>query len=344
MKRFWVIVLLIFACDVCIASVRPVDKYGQLRAEGVHIVDQQGNRVALKGVSLGWHIWWPQFYNPAVVEYLSQNWHISVIRVAMGVEHAGGYLENPETSVALIKTVIDAAIANGIYVIIDWHSHDIYTEQAERFFTGMAQQYARYPNIIYEIFNEPERRSWVEIKAYSVRIIEAIRRYDSRNLIIVGTPNWSQDVDIVADNRIDGFDNIVYALHFYAATHRENIRDKAEYAIRKGIPLFVSECSPANAFGDGKLDKKGFSRWMKFLKNNDIGFVLWGLYDKPESSAMLKPGARFDGHWPVSQLSEMGYYARQFIKGGFNQTSIVLITCILLVSLIAFALVRKGRK
>lgn len=341
MLRYFVTILLILTSMVCMISAQPVEIHSQLSVEGAHIVDQNGHKVALRGISLGWHNWWPQYYNASVVEYLSHSWHISVIRVAMGVEPEGGYLENPEKAETLVKTVVDAAIANGIYVIIDWHSHDIYTEQAEAFFSRMARQYAGYPNIIYEIFNEPEHKTWEEIKAYSVRIIEAIRRYDSRNLIIVSTPNWSQDVDIVADEPILGYDNIMYSLHFYAATHKTDIRKKAGYAIAKGLPLFVSECSPANAFGAGELNKKEFSLWMKLLKQNSISFVLWGLYDKEESTAMLKYGACPDGNWPVNQLSEMGYYARRIIGRGTGITEIISVIGLLFIAGIGFVLMRR---
>jgi endoglucanase len=341
MKRYISTITIILACKVCFASVHPVDKHGQLSVEGQNIVDREGHKVLLKGISLGWHNWWPQYYNHSVVEYFSCNWRVSVIRAAMGVEPAGGYLENPEESIDIIKTVIDAAIANGIYLIVDWHAHDIYTEEAKDFFSIIAQQYGRYPNIIYEIFNEPkEGKSWEDIKEYSVRVIESIRRYDSNNLIIVGTSNWSQDVDIAANDPIFGYENIVYSLHFYAASH-DYVRFKAASAVRRGLPIFVSECSPSDADGDGKLDKKRFSRWLRFMKQNDIGFVLWGLYDKEESSAMLKPGADNVGDWTWSQLTEMGVYARQIVKGGIAPTKIVSIIGILFIITIAFVLIRK---
>jgi endoglucanase len=330
-------------CAVCISFAQPVEKHGQLSVKGANIVDRNGHKVALKGISLGWHNWWPQFYTPPVVEYLSRHWHISVIRAAMGVEPENGYLENPKQSIEIIKTVIDAAIANGVYVIVDWHSHDIYTEDAEDFFSIMAQQYADYPNIIYEIFNEPEGdKSWKDIKEYSIRIIESIRRYDKHNLIIVGTPSWSQDVDIVANDPILGYDNIVYSLHFYAASH-DYVRYKAEYAVKMGLSVFVSECSLSRADGDGKLDKNSFAKWMKFLRQNDISFVLWGLYDKEESSAMLKPGSYGSVDKSLSQLTEMGMYARQVIKGGFGQTKTVTIVGILFIAAIVFVLIRGNR-
>ena len=341
MSKIYALLIILIIFNKTAAYSAPVDQFGQLRVEGANIVDRNGQKVVLKGISLGWHNWWPKYYNSSVVEYLSSRWHISVIRVAMGVEPERGYLDNPEESKALIKTVIDAAITNGIYVIVDWHSHDIYTAEAEAFFSDIAQQYVGYPNIIYEIFNEPEDRSWQDVKEYSIRIIETIRRYDKDNLIIVGTPTWSQDVDIVADDPIDGYENIVYSLHFYAATHKDFYRFKAEYSVSKKLPIFVSECSPSSAYTDGRLDKKEFSRWMKFLERNSISFVLWGLYDKPESSAMLKPGADSVGRWPVSQLTEMGFYSRRIVGGGMGQAGIVSIIGILFITGIGFVLWRK---
>jgi len=331
-KRLFITVLCLFLSMGLAVLGQPVEKHGQLHVEGTNIIDRHGQKVALKGISLGWHNWWPQYYNPSVVEYLSRSWHISVIRAAMGVEPSGGYLDNPEKAETLIQTVIDAAIANGIYVIIDWHSHDIYTSHAELFFSRMAQQYAGHPNIIYEIFNEPEHRTWQEIKAYSIKIIEAIRRYDRENLIIAGTPDWSQAVDAAADDPVTGYDNIVYSLHFYANTHKAAIRKKTKYAIEKGLPVFVTECSPANANGAGELNQKEFAGWMKLLKQHNISYVLWGLYDKEESTAMLKPGASQDGHWPVNQLTEMGYFSRRIIDDNTGVSIVLMITGVLFIA------------
>jgi endoglucanase len=342
MKQFLAIILFISVSTVCAIAGRPVDTHGQLRVEVTHIVDRNGQKAALKGISLGWHNWWSQFYNPSAIEYLSRNWHISVIRAAMGIEAEDGYLENPEEAEKLVTTVIDAAIANGIYVIIDWHAHDMYTEKAEAFFTRMAERYAGIPNILYEIYNEPTCKSWNLLKAYSVRIIESIRRYDDKNLIIVGTPGWSRDVDIVADDPIDGYDNIMYALHFYAASHKAELREKVEYALNKDLPIFVSECSPSEETGDGELDKKEFSLWARFLKQHGISFVLWGLYDKGESSAMLKYETDPNGNWSASQLTEMGYYSRRLMGGGPGATEIIFsIIGVSFLIILVFPLIRK---
>lgn len=136
----------------------PVKQYGQLKVQGTFLKDQNNNPVVLRGMSYGWHNWWPRFYNEGTVKWLHTNWGCSVVRAAMGVEPNEAYIDSPAWSKAKIKAVVDAAIKEGIYVIIDWHSHNIRLNEARQFFTEMAQMYGIYPNIIYEIFNEPDKK------------------------------------------------------------------------------------------------------------------------------------------------------------------------------------------
>ncbi|MBQ4796798.1 cellulase family glycosylhydrolase, partial [Pectobacterium versatile] len=108
-----------------------------------------------------------------------------------------------------------------MYVIIDWHSHSAENNRSEaiRFFQDMARKYGNKPNVIYEIYNEPLQVSWSNtIKPYAEAVISAIRAIDPDNLIIVGTPSWSQNVDEASRDPING-KNIAYTLHFYAGTH-----------------------------------------------------------------------------------------------------------------------------
>uniref|UniRef100_A0A915DNW5 Glycoside hydrolase family 5 domain-containing protein n=1 Tax=Ditylenchus dipsaci TaxID=166011 RepID=A0A915DNW5_9BILA len=83
-----------------------------------------------------------------------------------------------------------------MYVIIDWHTDVTYQAQAVAFFGKMAQNYAGVPNVLYEIYNEPLNIPWTNLVAYHTDVIKAIRKFDTKNIIIVGTPNWSQDVDV----------------------------------------------------------------------------------------------------------------------------------------------------
>ena len=174
----------------------------------------------------------------------------------MGVEPDKGYIREKDWSKEKIKVVVDAAIKENIYVIIDWHSHNIRLNEAKEFFVEMATTYGKYPHVIYEIFNEPEQQSWPDVKAYSTELIKTIREIDPDNIILVGSPHWDQDIHIVADDPIKGYDNLMYTPHFYAATHKQWLRDRGDYALGKGVPLFISESAGMGANGNGPLDER----------------------------------------------------------------------------------------
>ena len=246
----------------------PVELNGKLAVKGVNLINEQGATTILTGVSYGWHNWWPRFYNASTVKLFAKDWNCSVVRTAMGVGPTGSYLDNPGFAKQCVTKVVDAAIENGIYAIIDWHSHQIHTDEAVAFFQEMATKYHSYPNVIYEIFNEPEGAlySWEEVKEYSEILIKAIREIDKENIILVGSPHWDQDIHIAADNPIQGYNNIMYTLHFYAATHGEELRARGNYAISKGLPLFVSECAGMEATGDGPINYNEWGKWVEWMK------------------------------------------------------------------------------
>ncbi|MDR2145724.1 MAG: glycoside hydrolase family 5 protein, partial [Tannerella sp.] len=240
-----------------------VSQSGFLSVEGLSLVNEKGQPVILRGVSFGWHNWWPRFYNANTVAWLKEDWKADVVRAAMGVGPEDDYIKNPEHTLKLLYTVVDAAIENDMYVIVDWHSHRIHLEEAKDFFKQVAGKYKDYPNIIYEIFNEPVRDSWDDVKAYSEEVIKTIREIDGKNIILVGSPHWDQDIDIAAADPIKGYDNLMYSLHFYAATHKQYLRDKANVALQKGLPLFVSEYGGMEASGNGPIDKESWQEWLQ---------------------------------------------------------------------------------
>jgi endoglucanase len=256
-----------------------------------------------------------KFYNPQIVDWLVNDWKVSIVRAAMGVKHEptlSGYIYNGSEANRVI-TVVDAAIKKGIYVIIDWHDHYAFNNvnASKRFFKKMAQRYGKYPNVIYEIFNEPIDASWGEVvKPYSEELVKTIREVDPDNLIIIGSPHWSQDVDSVADNPVDG-SNLVYSLHFYAATHAADLRKKAEYAINKNIPLLVSEFGTCLASGDGYLDSAETEVWFKFMDKYNLSWCNWSVGDKNETASLLVPGAPYFGKWKMDQLSPSGKIIRR---------------------------------
>jgi len=298
-----------------------VEKYGQLSVEGNRIVDKDGDPVVLRGMALYWSQWKGQFYNSDVVKWLRDDWHCTIVRTSMAVE-AGGYLTNPEREKQKIKTVVQAAIDLGIYVIIDWHDHNAHrhTRRAQAFFEEMAKAYGKYPNVIYEIWNEPlNRHDWsTVIKPYHQAIIPKIRAHDPNNIIVCGTQSWSQDVDKAAQDPLN-FDNIAYSLHFYAATHKQSLRGKATDALDKGIALMVTEWGTSQANGGGKLDYKETEEWLDFLDKNSLSWCNWSVADLNETSVALKPGASATGNWMLDDLSPSGTLVREQLRNKSNR-------------------------
>ncbi|MCA5005156.1 glycoside hydrolase family 5 protein [Sphingobacterium bovistauri] len=291
-----------------------VERNGRLSVQGTKLVNQKGEEIMLRGVSLSWHNWWPRFYNKETIGWLNKDWNCNLVRAAIGVEPDGALLKNPEFAYEKLYTVIDAAIQNGMYVIVDWHSHHIYTDDAMTFFSKVATKYKNVPNILYEIYNEPERDSWEEVKKYAETIIQSIRSIDSSAVILVGNPHWCQDIHLVADDPIRGQQNIMYTVHFYAATHKQFLRDRIKYALNKQIPIFVSECAGMEATGNGFLDVKEWSIWQQFMTERKISWVAWSLSDKNETCSMIKDTNSPHMNWQEADLKPWGTLIRNSLK------------------------------
>lgn len=316
-------VLLGTALSICLPTLADtaVEHYGQLAVKGNRIVDRQAQPVSLAGPSLFWsNTGWgaDKYYNARVVNYIQEQWNAPIIRAAIGAGKNGGMLTHPEENIAKAEAVIDAATDQGMYVILDWHAHhaEDHPKDAIAFFQHFARKYGAQPNIIYEIYNEPlANADWADvIKPYAEQVIAAIRAIDPDNLIIVGTQTWSQDVDKAADDPITGVDNIAYTLHFYAGTHKAELRQKAQYALDKGIALMVTEWGTVNANGDGAVDRQSTQQWLDFIKRNQLSHANWALNDKIEGASMLKNGTAANGAWSDDDLTESGLYVKSIVK------------------------------
>ena len=284
-----------------------VGEHGALRVSGNRVVDAHGQPIQLRGMSFFWSQW-TDFYVPQNVDVLVDDWKATVVRAALGVENDGGYLANPQPNVDKVRAVVDRAIARGVYVIIDWHDHHAqdHAAQARSFFEQMASTYGEQPHVIFEVYNEPMDVEWPVVKTYAEDIIRAIRGAGSDNLIIVGTPTWSQDVDVAAADRIMSDENVAYTLHFYADTHKQFLRDKATIALNAGIALFVTEWGTCSADGNGSVNEGETQTWLDFMRDNSISWANWSLHHKDEACSAIAPGAGATGPWRDDQLTTSG--------------------------------------
>ena len=322
------------------------------------LAGEDGESVQLRGMSTHGLHWFGEIVNENAFAALSNDWECNVIRLAMYVGEYG-YATNPSVK-DLVYNGIELAFENDMYVIVDWHVHapgdpraEVYSGAYE-FFEELANYYKdheKFHYIIWELANEPSSNSsgglgitndeegWQAVKEYAEPIIEMLRE-KGENIIVVGSPNWSQRPDLAADDPIDA-ENIMYTIHFYTGTHmpadegypegtpsseRQNVMNNARYAMEKGLAVIATEWSVSEATGDGGPYLDEADMWIEFLNANNISWINWSLTNKNEISGVfvpfelgkteanpLDPGD--DRVWAVEELSLSGEYIRSRIKG-----------------------------
>jgi endoglucanase len=315
------------------------------------LCDHSGKPIQLRGMSTHGLQWYPEILNDNAFASLSDDWRCNVVRLAMYVTESG-YNTNPAGLTAKIEQGIDLAIANDMYVIVDWHvttpgdPNASEYSGAQDFFNKISKDYSNNPHIIYELANEPSNASssdstgvtndaagWAKVESYAIPIITNLRANADKNIVIVGTPNWSQRPDLVAANPINDA-NTMYAVHFYTGTHlpkdgdtdRDNVMNNARYAIKHNVPIFVTEWGTSASDGTGGPYLDNADTWLNFLNTNNISWCNWSLSNKNETSAAfvglqagitqatsLDPGD--SKVWSPRQLSVSGEYVRDRIKG-----------------------------
>ena len=287
-----------------------VSKHGRLKVKGRYIVDKNNKRYQIKGVSTHGVAWFPQYVNKSCFASFKKM-GANTIRLACYSSAGEGY--NTSSVWKTMDKGIKAASDLGMYVIVDWHilnngNPKTDMKAAKKFFKRFAKKYGKKKNIIWEICNEPNGCNWSsDIKPYAKKMIKLIRKYSS-NIIVVGTPTWSQDVDVVAQSPLTGSykKNVCYTIHFYAATHGDNIRNKVKTAYKKKLPILCTEFSICDASGNGGLDKTSGKKWIKLLKKYKIGFIAWNISNKAESSSFIKPSVTKTGNFKKSNLTASG--------------------------------------
>ena len=324
-------VLAVFLCLLCLAEAASADVQsktarpsvnGRLHVEGAQLTDASGDAVQLRGVSTHGLTWYPDFVSESLFRQISEDWSCDLVRLAM---YASVYCgEEGKEGLALMEKGIEAAVAADMYVLVDWHilengDPNEHIDEAKAFFEYVAAAYADCPNLLFEICNEPNgTASWSDVMSYAEQVIPVIRRHIPEAVIVVGTPEYDRNL-AGALLRPLAFDNVMYALHFYAASHHEGLRDELEAAAEAGLPVFVSECGVCEADGDGAVDFRSAAEWFRYLNERQISYAVWSLSDKDESSAFFKPGFDPSGTIRDRDLTVSGLWVRDLIRGNDPQ-------------------------
>ena len=287
---------------------------GALSVKGTQLVDEKGQAVQLRGVSTHGIAWFPDFVNQDAVIQLSNDWGANLFRIAMYTDENDGYCTDGDKE-KLKKLVADGvgyAKQADMYVIVDWHVlHDqnplTHKDEAIQFFDEMSGKFKDENHVIYEICNEPNGdTTWEDVKAYAEEVIPVIRNNAKDAVILVGTPTWSQEIDKPQKDPITGYNNIMYTLHFYAATHKEDLQNKMKDAIAAGTPVFVSEYGLCDASGNGGNDLAQAGIWVDTMDQLGVSYAVWSFCNKNETSALIASNCQKTSGFAEEDLSESG--------------------------------------
>ena len=297
-----------------------VSENGWLQVVGTTLCNEQGEPIVLRGMSSHGVHWYPQYTSRESIANTAAC-GANLFRVAMYTGE-GGYISQPQAVLEQTLQAVDAAIANDMYVIIDWHilsdgNPRTYQAQAKEFFTLVSDRYRDQPAVLYEICNEPNGNvSWEgDIKPYAEEMVGVIRANSPNAVILIGSGTWSQDIHQAAANPVQG-ENLMYTCHFYAGTHGQWLRDRIDSALAAGLPIFISEWGTSAADGSGGVFLDASAQWLDFLDARGISWANWSLCDKGETSAALRPGTSPYGSWTEGDLSDSGRFVFSRFRGG----------------------------
>lgn len=304
----------------------PVAQHGQLSVKGANIVDQSGKVFQLRGMSTHGIGWFPDSVSKQTFKVLRDDWGCNSIRLAMYIEESWGgsescYLADKDRNYKLVKNGIDYCIDLGMYVIVDWHilnpgDPTTHTEDAKQFFAKIASEYKDCPNIIYELCNEPNGGvNWSgKIKPYCEAVTKEIRKYDKDAIIVCGTGTWSQDIQDVVGNTLSD-KNVVYALHFYANTHTDWLRDRLQSCYNSGLPVLVTEFGTCDASGNGGFNTSETNKWFDLMDKLNVGYYNWSISNKSETASAFTPSTSLANiKSGTSQLTESGKLVREHMR------------------------------
>ena len=299
----------------------PYGQHGALHVENGKLTDADGNIVQLYGMSTHGIAWFPQYINYDSFRTLRDDWNTNCIRLAMYTAEYGGYCAggDKEQLKQLVRDGVSYATELGMYVIVDWHilsdcDPNQNKDEAIAFFREMSESFADNDNVLYEICNEPNSgTSWDSIKSYAEEVIPVIREQKPDAVILVGTPTWSQEIDKAAASPLT-FDNVMYTLHFYAGTHKDDLRNRLETCAQSNLPVFVSEFGMCDASGNGANDFDSTTKWLDLLNKYQISFCCWNLANKDESSSVFKAASTALSDWTDEDFNESGRWIREYFR------------------------------
>lgn len=287
-----------------------VEEHGALAVDGVELVDKDGEKIQLKGISSHGILWYPDFagYLP-VAE--TKKYGANVFRIAAYAEDKdGGYVQRPKETLRYVRSSIEAVLANDMYAIVDWHVLNdgnplANKEKAKEFFTEIAEEFGDEPGILYEICNEPNGdTTWEDITAYANEVIPLIREYAPNAVILVGTPEYSYAVTKVMGAMLP-YENVMYSFHFYAGQYDDAYSNILTDCRSAGVPVFVTEWGMNTSERAEDVLTQG-KEFVTYLNQEKISWVAWSLSNKNEPFSLLVPECSTYRNWQEEDFTDKG--------------------------------------
>ncbi len=217
-----------------------------LRTAGNRIVvADTGQDVILRGANLLRSEWDMRMNAERLaIPALAQQWKGNVILRGFASDpvNAGdaGYL-------AMLDEHVSLALANRMYVVFAWRSHNINGQQptmpddrAQRALAILAKRYNGVSHVMYALQVEPHDVTWSTLQPRFVGMVDAIHMAAAPHKPIVMVPGtgWSRDVSGAITNPVRR-DNIVYKTHPYNGSGLFQKQFLDTYSA--GMPVFIGE-------------------------------------------------------------------------------------------------------
>ena len=229
-----------------------------------------GKPILLRGVAVGDPILARQGRPLSDYQRIAHDWHANVVRISL---HPSVWEHTPHDQVlATLDREIQAALGNGMYVILDWHTigwpnayyeaiekdwtddpPDLYNSNfalAKDFWDAVSAKFGKDDRIIFELWNEPvyaenegdvEHQRWAELRPFFAQLLAVVRKHGD-NVVLAAGNEWSYDLRGVRQEPLEG-KNVAYAWHIYAGTDEDDENEWAKHLdeVQKVAPVMVTE-------------------------------------------------------------------------------------------------------
>jgi endoglucanase len=242
---------------------------GALQVQGNQLL-ADGKPITLRGVAVGDPILARQGRPLSDYQRIAQDWHANVVRISV---HPSDWETMPHEKVlAAVESEINAALANGMYVILDWHTigwpngyyepiekdwtddpptlYDSNFDQAKSFWDAASARFGKDGRIIFELWNEPVRSkkeedeeipAWDDLKPFYAQLLQVVRSH-SANVVLATGNEWAYDLRGIRENPLAG-ENVAYCWHIYASTDDNDEKEWARHLddLQTVAPVMVTE-------------------------------------------------------------------------------------------------------